>query len=165
MMKLLSAVLLSALLTLASPARSAIETYQFASPDLAERFTDLTEELRCPKCQNQNLSDSDSIISKDLRRQIKQMVDDGKSDDQIRTFMVQRYGDFILYDPPFTLQTLVLWLAPAVLLVLGVLVVILLRRGKDVSATGAALDDSEQARLQALIDAVKSDSNKESNND
>lgn len=128
---------------------AAIETYQFASPELSERFTDLTLELRCPKCQNQNLADSDSIIAKDLRRQVKIMVDDGQSDEQIRAFMVQRYGDFILYDPPFKTQTLVLWLAPLVLLVMGALVVVFMRRGKGAAA--ATLDEQERAELDSLL--------------
>jgi len=138
---------------LAFPAQAAIETYQFSTPEMAERFNDLTEELRCPKCQNQNLSGSDSIISVDLRRQVKTMVDDGKTDDQIRTFMVQRYGDFILYNPPFKTQTLVLWLAPAVLLVFGLLAIVFVRRVRSPAA--AALDDNEQVQLQALIEASK----------
>ena len=159
MIKLLLSLGVSLLLMLSSPAHAAIETYQFASPEMAERFTDLTAELRCPKCQNQNLSDSDSIISVDLRRQVKTMVDEGKTDDEIRTFMAQRYGDFILYDPPFKMETLVLWLAPGVLLVVGLLVIVFVRRGKKPAP--AALDDNEHAQLQALLDANKKESNNE----
>jgi len=167
MNKLISALSLSIAMLLASPAQAAIETYQFATPEMAERFNDLTEELRCPKCQNQNLSDSDSIISVDLRRQVKTMVDGGKTDDEIRTFMAQRYGDFILYDPPFKMQTLVLWLAPAILLVLGLLAIVVVRRSNSPAA--AALDDNEQVQLQALIEASKNSpgdaSNTTSDND
>ena len=159
MIKLLSSLGVSLLLLLSSPAQAAIETYEFASPEMADRFNDLTEELRCPKCQNQNLSGSDSIISKDLRRQVKRMVDDGKSNDEIRTFMAQRYGDFILYDPPFKMETLVLWLAPGVFLVVGLLAIVFIRRGKKPAP--AALDDDEQAQLQALLDANKKESNNE----
>ena len=153
MNKLISALCLTTLLVLASPAHAAIETYQFATPEMAERFNDLTQELRCPKCQNQNLSDSDSIISVDLRRQVKTMVDAGQTDDEIRTFMAQRYGDFILYDPPFKMQTLVLWLAPAVFLLLGLLAIVYVRRSR--APATAALDDNEQVQLQALIAASK----------
>ncbi|MDP6189295.1 MAG: cytochrome c-type biogenesis protein CcmH [Gammaproteobacteria bacterium] len=149
MHKCLGSLLVVLFLTLVMPAQAAIETYQFAAPELADRFAELTTELRCPKCQNQNLADSDSIISKDLRRQVKQMVDAGQSDDEIRAFMVQRYGDFILYDPPFNTQTLVLWLAPGVLVLLGLGVVIFMRRGK--AAAPAALSDQERAELDALI--------------
>ena len=77
------------------------------------------------------------------------MVDDGQSDEQIRAFMVQRYGDFILYDPPFKTQTLVLWLAPLVLLVMGALVVVFMRRGKGAAA--ATLDEQERAELDSLL--------------
>ncbi len=149
----LKALLTAITLVLSSGVMAAIETYQFATPEMAERFADLTVELRCPKCQNQNLSDSDSIISKDLRRQVKTMVDAGKSDDEIRTFMVQRYGDFILYDPPFKAQTLVLWLAPGVLVVIGLLVVVKVRRSKP--AAPVALNEEEQAQLDELIKQKK----------
>ena len=153
MQKLLNALLLAVAMLFATSATAAIETYQFATPEMADRFEDLTAELRCPKCQNQNLSDSDSIISKDLRRQVKTMVDAGKSDDEIRTFMVQRYGDFILYDPPFKMETLVLWLAPGVLVVIGLVVVVKVRRKKP--AAPVALSDEEQAQLDKLIKQKK----------
>lgn len=153
MQKMLNALLLAMTMLFASSAMAAIETYQFATPEMADRFEDLTAELRCPKCQNQNLSDSDSIISKDLRRQVKTMVDAGKSDDEIRTFMVQRYGDFILYDPPFKMETLVLWLAPGVLVVIGLIVVVKVRRKKP--AAPVALSDEEKAQLDELIKQKK----------
>ena len=153
MQKKLNALLLAMAMLFASSAMAAIETYQFATPEMADRFEDLTAELRCPKCQNQNLSDSDSIISKDLRRQVKTMVAEGKSDDEIRTFMVQRYGDFILYDPPFKMETLVLWLAPGVLVVIGFVVVVKVRRKKP--AAPVALSDEEQAQLDELIKQKK----------
>ncbi|MDP6968120.1 MAG: cytochrome c-type biogenesis protein CcmH [Gammaproteobacteria bacterium] len=156
MCKWLCPLWLTLLISLSTPSVAAIETYQFASPQLADRFNALTEELRCPKCQNQNLADSDSIISKDLRRQVKLMVDAGQSDDQIRAFMVQRYGDFILYDPPFKTQTLVLWLAPVVLVIIGVMVVIFMRRGKVTASV--ALNDQERAKLDALIKQQKENS-------
>ena len=149
MSRILAPLLFYFFYSFSTPVVAAIETYQFASPELSERFTDLTLELRCPKCQNQNLADSDSIIAKDLRRQVKIMVDDGQSDEQIRAFMVQRYGDFILYDPPFKTQTLVLWLAPLVLLVMGALVVVFMRRGRGAAA--ANLDEQERAELDSLL--------------
>ena len=149
MSRILAPLLFCLFYSISTPLVAAIETYQFASPELSERFTDLTLELRCPKCQNQNLADSDSIIAKDLRRQVKIMVDDGQSDEQIRAFMVQRYGDFILYDPPFKTQTLVLWLAPLVLLIMGALVVVFMRRGKGV--VSATLDEQERAELDSLL--------------
>ena len=153
MQKMLNALLLAMSMLFANSAVAAIETYQFTTPEMADRFEDLTAELRCPKCQNQNLSDSDSIISKDLRRQVKTMVDAGKSDDEIRTFMVQRYGDFILYDPPFKMETLVLWLAPGVLVVIGLVVVVKVRRKKP--AAPVALSDEEKAQLDKLIKQKK----------
>ena len=107
--------LLFLLLLLHNVVYSAVPTYGFASPELAQRFADLTRELRCPKCPNQSLSDSDAIISTNLRRHVQTMLDQGYSDNEIRAFMAQRYGDFILYDPPLKASTLVLWFAPAIL--------------------------------------------------
>ena len=96
-----------------------IKSYEFAKPEMAQRFVDLTTVLRCPKCQNQNLADSDSIIAKDLREQVQTLINTGQTNQQITDFMVQRYGNFILYDPPLNKATLVLWLAPIGMVFIG----------------------------------------------
>ncbi|HET6564141.1 MAG TPA: cytochrome c-type biogenesis protein [Xanthomonadales bacterium] len=88
-----------------------------------QRFQTLTEELRCLVCQNQNLADSDAPLAHDLRQEIHDMLITGSSDDEIRTFMVDRYGDFVLYRPALKGNTLALWLAPALLLLVGGMVV------------------------------------------
>lgn len=88
------------------------EIYEFSSPELLERYEELTKELRCPKCQNQNLSDSVSEISDDLRREIHLMLEQGQSDQQIKDFLVARYGTFVLYNPPAAGSTLWVWLVP-----------------------------------------------------
>ena len=95
----------------------------FDSPEQQERFNKLTEELRCLVCQNQNLADSDAPLAHDLRDEIYKMMQSGKSNDQIKTFLVERYGDFVLYRPPVKGNTLVLWLAPALLLIGGATVI------------------------------------------
>jgi len=147
--KLLSVAVWTVVAMMPLPAWASIESYQFSQPEMAERFTDLTQVLRCPKCQNQNLADSDSIIAKDLRAQVKSLLDEGQSDDQITDFMVQRYGDFILYDPPFKSATYVLWLAPAGLLVLGVFGLWFFGHRPKVAAV--MLTQDEQHRINELL--------------
>jgi len=128
---------------------ASIETYQFTQPEMAQRFNDLTTVLRCPKCQNQNLADSDSIIAKDLRAQVHNLLEQNQSNDQITDFMVQRYGDFILYDPPFKRSTLVLWLAPIGLLLIGLSVLWFL--GRKPATQAAMLTPDEQQQLNHLL--------------
>lgn len=88
----------------------------------AIRFKSLSQELRCPTCQNQNIADSNSPIAKSLRDQLFQLIKDGESDQAIRTFMTDRYGDFILYSPPFKPVTYLLWFGPV--MILGLMVII-----------------------------------------
>lgn len=95
----------------------------FDNDEQEQRFQDLTEELRCLVCQNQNLADSDAPLAQDLRQEIHVMLMNGQSDDQIRSFLVDRYGDFVLYRPALKGNTLLLWLAPALLLLGGAIVV------------------------------------------
>jgi len=94
----------------------------FESQQQQDRFDQLTKELRCLVCQNQNLADSDAPLAHDLRREIHAMLQTGQSDEQIKQFMVERYGDFVLYRPPVQTNTYLLWLAPLVLLLGGALV-------------------------------------------
>lgn len=99
---------------------SAFEERTFATPADEALFDSLVAELRCLVCQNQNIADSDAGLAVDLRREIYTMIGDGKTKSDIIDFMVQRYGEFVLYKPRFSAKTLVLWLAPALLLFLGV---------------------------------------------
>lgn len=100
------------------------EPLVFDSPEQQQRFNVLTEELRCLVCQNQNLADSDAPLAHDLREEIHKMLQAGQSNDQIKQFLIERYGDFVLYRPPVQGNTLVLWLGPALLLLEGVGVVV-----------------------------------------
>jgi cytochrome c-type biogenesis protein CcmH len=88
------------------------EIYDFSSDELRDRYEHLTQNLRCPKCQNQNLADSDSEISTDLRREIYFMLEEGQSDQEIEDFLVARYGTFVLYNPPVQGVTLWVWMIP-----------------------------------------------------
>ena len=95
------------------------EPMVFQSQQQEERFNQLARELRCLVCQNQNLADSDAQLAHDLRAEVHEMLVAGKSDDEIKTFMVDRYGDFVLYRPPVQENTYLLWLAPLGLLLIG----------------------------------------------
>lgn len=103
----------------------AIETYEFDSPEQEARFRQLGLELRCPKCQNQAIGDSDAEISGDLRAELYRMIKDGASDREIKAFMVARYGRYVLYRPPLDAQTWALWFGPLAFLGIGAAVVYL----------------------------------------
>jgi cytochrome c-type biogenesis protein CcmH len=138
------------LLLACAPALAVIETYDFDNESLRARFKDLAAELRCPKCQNQNIADSNAPIAADLRKQLHAQLHAGKSDEEIVEFMVDRYGEFVLYRPRVNKVTLVLWLAPAILLVLALLVLRASFRGRAASQP-AELSPEEQAKLDALL--------------
>ena len=118
------------LLLLLCSATLAIDTEQaFDDPELQARYEKLIDEVRCLKCQNQTIKDSNAFLAGDLRREIRRMIAEGMSDEEIFTFLVARYGDFALYRPRAQGKTLVLWLAPGVLLLGGaVLLVGIVRR-------------------------------------
>lgn len=100
----------------------AIDTTQMPTPELQARYEGLTHELRCVQCQDEALADSPAGVAADLRREVREMLLAGKSDDDVRNFMLARYGDFVLFRPRFVLKNAWLWAAPEVLLVVGALV-------------------------------------------
>ncbi|HBO1215629.1 TPA: cytochrome c-type biogenesis protein CcmH [Pseudomonas aeruginosa] len=140
-------------LALCGVARAAIDTYEFASDAERERFRNLTRELRCPKCQNQDIADSNAPIAADLRKQIYGQLQQGKNDGEIVDYMVARYGDFVRYKPPVNERTWLLWFGPGALLLFGVLVigVIVLRRRRPAAKAQTTLSAEEQARLANLL--------------
>ena len=147
-------------LTLAGVAQAAIDTYEFANDAERDRFRELTKELRCPKCQNQDIADSNAPIATDLRREIYRMLGEGKDNQQILDFMVARYGDFVLYKPALTSKTAVLWFGPLALLVGGLVVigVIVGRRRRTEQVEGSdTLSAEERQRLDTLLDKTKDD--------
>jgi cytochrome c-type biogenesis protein CcmH len=121
----------------ASLAFAVIETYEFDNEAQRDRYQHFIEVLRCPKCQNQNLAGSNSPIAADLRHELVRQIKAGRRDTEIVDFMVARYGDFVLYDPRFKKNTLLLWLAPGLLLVAGVLLVWFVLRRQPRVAMGA----------------------------
>ena len=109
---------------------AAIDVHEFDSEYKNDQFQVLVQELRCPKCQNQNLADSNSQISIDLRDQVARLVSEGRSDKEIKAYMVERYGEFVLYRPPVENSTLALWLGPAVMFGIALLVFGFVVRGR-----------------------------------
>jgi cytochrome c-type biogenesis protein CcmH len=118
----LPALLGAALLALAAGSAWAVDPTQLPDPALQARYLALTHELRCMQCQNEALADSPVDLAADLRREVRDMLLAGKSDQDVRDFMVARYGDFILFRPRFAPKTAWLWLAPGVLLLIGAFV-------------------------------------------
>ncbi len=152
--------LLSLLICLWSGFATAVDLYEFPDDESRERYQDLTWELRCPKCQNQNIADSNAPIAQDLRREVHRMVVEGHSDKEIVDFMVERYGDFVLYRPRMSGRTMVLWIAPAVLVVFGVIVVLTLGRRNRGGEPDNALSADERNRLRQLLDEAENLSDK-----
>lgn len=135
------------------PAMAAIDVYTFDNDNQEQVFRELTKELRCPKCQNQDIADSNAGLAKDLRDKTYQMVRQGKDKDEIVDYMVARYGNFILYNPPLMASTLILWLGPLLVIVIG-LGVVVMRSRRPVAAAkpvDSALSEEEQRRLAELL--------------
>lgn len=153
MKQLIQGVLLTLCLVLS--AQGAIDAYEFKDEAERERYRTLVEELRCPKCQNQNIADSNAPIAMDLRREIYRMLEDGQSNEQIIDYLVARYGDFVRYKPPVNAKTFLLWYGPFGLLAIGigVLALILVRRRRgSASQASNTLSEAERARLAMLLD-------------
>ena len=146
-------------LTLTGVAQAAIDTYEFKNDAERDRFRELTKELRCPKCQNQDIADSNAPIATDLRREIFRMLGEGKDNQQIIDFMVDRYGDFVRYKPALTAKTAILWFGPLGLLVGGFVVigVIVGRRRTQRAESADTLSAEERQRLGTLLDKTQDD--------
>lgn len=140
-------LLLMALLSPWLSLHGAIETYTFSSVENEQRYKRMVDELRCLVCQNQNLQDSNAELAQDLRKKVHFMIEDGQSDQQIIDFMVARYGDFVLYKPPFNTSTLFLWFGPFLLMLLGFTVLLKMVRNRSREKTqSVAPEDLERAR-------------------
>ena len=130
---------------------SPVDTYEFKDEVTKIRFNALTKELRCPKCQNQNLADSNSPIAADLRREVYNLLNQGKADIEIVDFMVARYGDFVLYRPRVSSLTYILWFGPAFLLLIGVFVVVMVLRKKTPEKSVESLSDDQKSQLDNIL--------------
>ena len=145
----LLAVLLLAMAPLLAWCGDAVPTAQ--DPVEEKRAVKLSEQLRCLVCQNQSIAESNAELAVDLRRQIHEQIRAGRSDNEIVDYMVQRYGDFVLYRPPWKLTTVLLWLGPVLLLLTGVVVLARNLRERRRRAAGPELTDEERRRAELLL--------------
>jgi len=145
------------LLALSLNCFAAVEYKKFANPEQEEAYKILIDELRCLVCQNQTIADSNAELAQDLRRQVYEMLQQGKSKDEIAEFMTQRYGDFVLYNPPFKAKTGLLWIGPIVFLVIGLVMLFLFSRKKKLADRGDVSDaelmekEQQKAKVRALL--------------
>ena len=147
MSKILS-VILMVVLWLPGLSQAAIEAYEFKDDKMEADYQQLIHELRCLVCQNQNLSGSDADLARDLRRQTHELLMKGNSQDQVIDYMVERYGDFVLYRPQFKMKTLLLWLGPFFLLL--IVVGLVLRKFRHQQAL-VKPDESALERAKQLL--------------
>lgn len=129
---------------------STIEAYPFDDAQQETRYKNLIDELRCLVCQNQNLADSNAELAQDMRRKTYQLVKEGNSEEEVVDYMVQRYGDFVMYRPPVQGNTLVLWIGPFVILLLGVAVLLRFVRRKPAVNTDV-MSGEDRARAESLL--------------
>ncbi|MFB1016179.1 MAG: cytochrome c-type biogenesis protein CcmH [Alteromonadaceae bacterium] len=151
LLKTLVSIVFLFVITSTNASANYVDTYTFQDPVTEKRFNELNKELRCPKCQNQNLSGSNSPIAQDLRREVYELLDQGKADIEIMNYMVARYGEFVLYRPRVNSLTYILWFAPVVLILIGVLVVVFIVRRKPIARKEVELSLDQQDKLKALL--------------
>ncbi len=145
-------LVLALLLGIASAAWG--QSAEIANPDplVEARLKAISHELRCLVCQNQTIADSNAPLAVDLRQQTRTMIAAGKSDDEIRAYMVERYGDFVLYKPPLNAATAILWVAPGLLIVGGFAALFVMLRRRRTAVEGAAPPDAARRReIEALL--------------
>ncbi|WP_411755454.1 cytochrome c-type biogenesis protein CcmH [Serratia sp. (in: enterobacteria)] len=132
-------------------AAAAIDTYKFNSVEQEQQYRELTEQLRCPKCQNNSIADSNAIIAADMRTKVYELMMQGQDKQQVIDYMVARYGNFVTYEPPMTPATLILWIGPLLFVLIGGAVVILRTRQRRAGVSNQEFSEQEQQRLAALL--------------
>jgi len=123
-------------------------------PVTEQRLISISEEMRCLVCQNESLAGSRSDLANDLRREIRILIKEGKSDEQIRSFMVERYGDFVLYRPPVKPITWLLWIGPFVILGIGIVGLLTYLRRRNSSVPNIALTEADNQKIDALLNSA-----------
>lgn len=158
MNKLSPYLVLSITLLFSVAASSApIETFKFDSPDKEKVFHKLSEELRCLVCQNQNIAESNAGLAKDLRLEIHTMLSEGKTEEEIVDFMVQRYGDYVLYRPPFNPMTWLLWFGPLIIFIFGLIFAVRFMKSQSADAQPDSLSDEEIERVKSLHSTTRTE--------
>lgn len=127
-----------------------IDVYEFENDDQEALFKTLTAELRCPKCQNNNLADSNASLAKDMRQKTYYMVKEGKTEDEVVDYWIQRFGNFVIYKPPVTLATSILWIAPGLFVLFGGLVIVRNSRRKS-KVKAEELTSADKDRLAKIL--------------
>lgn len=159
---LLKACLLALLLLTAGTASAyTLEEFEFDSPAQETQFRDLVAELRCLVCQNESLAGSQAELAQDLRNEVYEMMRAGQSQDEILDFLVARYGDFVLYDPPLKPSTYLLWFGPFVLIGIGAVIVLRTIMSKK-QAPELAVSKDDRARIDALLSSERSNHSSDS---
>lgn len=143
--------MLIALLLAYACAGLAKEAAPLGDPAVEARLKHVSEDLRCLVCQNQTLLDSHADLAEDLRNEIRVLIRQGKNDDEIRAYLVARYGDFVLYKPPFKGTTALLWVGPFVLLIGGLAVAAIVLRRRQARVSPATLEAKDRARIEASL--------------
>lgn len=151
----ISTIIFCVLLWVSNTAFSAIEALHFRSNAEEQTYHELTQELRCPQCQNNNIADSNALVATDMRAKVLELLQQGKTKQEIVDYMVARYGNFVTYDPPVTAGTIILWLAPLALLLIGLVMLLRRRKVLPIEQTTAELTAEQQARLQQLLEKGK----------
>jgi cytochrome c-type biogenesis protein CcmH len=152
------------IMMLGSIALASIDIFEFSSEENRLQYNELTKELRCPKCQNQDIADSNAPIAQDMRKEVYRLIEDGQSTEAVVQFMVERFGEFVSYDPKIIPATYLLWFGPLTLLGVGLLVVLLLssKRKRSAEAQVSSLDSSSRKRLDAMLKDAQSDQSSKS---
>lgn len=136
-------------LLFACHAFASIDVYNFVDEEKRADFVSLTKELRCPKCQNQDIADSNAPIAADMRKEVHRLLGEGKDKDSIVAYMVDRFGEFVTYKPKKTTETYMLWYGPWVLICVGVVVIVsLVRLNKKSNTVSASVSDDVQSLLK-----------------
>lgn len=131
---------------------SVFEPRNFTDPEQETRYKTLIEELRCLVCQNQSLADSNAELAADLRQEVYNMVSTGADEETVKEFMVSRYSEYVLYRPPVTVTTLLLWIGPFLFVLIGFVVLIVRVRRRSATTVPDALSETERKRLADILD-------------
>lgn len=156
-------IALASSLMLSFAVNATIEIHEFDNLEQENQFKELSHTLRCPKCQNNTIGDSNAELAQDLRQKVYEMTKEGKSKDEIVDYMIARYGNFVTYNPPLTLATSILWLGPLFVIVLGFGLIIVRSRNNRAKKVVAAetWSDEKEAKLRALLEEEKETGDKQ----
>jgi cytochrome c-type biogenesis protein CcmH len=153
-----SLILALALMLGGSAMAANIEVYKFEDPEQEEIYKDLIGELRCLVCQNQNIADSNAELAQDMRRKTYELVKAGKDKGEVADFMAERYGDFVLYKPPFNATTALLWVGPFLLFFIAIWLMLRTIRARRADNETATLSQEQLNEASQLLDKDKKSS-------